>query len=94
MYHFRIAQRIPVGESRSFFNLAAGIGIGEVQIAQLLRLAMTNRILCEPKEGYVAHTAASPLLAEDPNFFDWIGYTCEDGFPSAAKEIDALEEVS
>ena len=35
-----------------------------VNLARVLRLAMTNHIFSEPSPGLIAHTAASRLLAE------------------------------
>lgn len=51
---------------------------------------MTNHIFAEPSPGVIAHTAASRLLAEDAELQAWISFNSEEGFPSAARTLDAL----
>ena len=51
---------------------------------------MTYHIFCEPKEGLVAHTPVSRLLAEMPLLREWVGMSCEDMWPSATRVVDAI----
>ncbi|KAF7508286.1 hypothetical protein GJ744_009431 [Endocarpon pusillum] len=51
---------------------------------------MTFRIFREPREGVVAHTAASRVLAETPLLQQWVGQTCEDMWPAATRVVDAM----
>jgi hypothetical protein len=51
---------------------------------------MTNRIFREPREGYVAHTAASRLLLEDAQMADWVGVCSAECFPASARTVDAM----
>ena len=51
---------------------------------------MTNRIFHEPREGYVAHTAASRLLLDDAQMNDWVGLCSAEFFPAAARTVDAM----
>ncbi len=53
---------------------------------------MTNHIFCEPRPGFVAHTAASRLLAENALIQDLVGNNCEVRFPASARTVDALEK--
>ena len=46
---------------------------------------MTYRIFCEPRQGVVAHTAASKLLAENELTREWVGMVSEEMWPAAAK---------
>lgn len=51
---------------------------------------MTNRLFREPREGYVAHTAASRLLLDDAQMIDWVGLCSAEFFPAAARTVDAM----
>jgi hypothetical protein len=53
---------------------------------------MTNRIFCEPSPGFVAHTAASRVLATDEAMDHWVGWCVEDMWPAASQTIAALKE--
>ena len=53
---------------------------------------MTDQIFCEPRPGFVAHTAASRLMAENPLMQDFVGNVCEVRFPASARTVDALQK--
>lgn len=53
---------------------------------------MTLHVFREPRVGFVAHTAASRLLA-DPCMLDWLGNTCEETWPAAVR-VGALSSSS
>ena len=57
---------------------------------RLLRHAMTYYIFREPREGIVAHTPASNVLAENPILRQWIGQATEDMWPAATRVVDAI----
>ncbi|KAK6373984.1 uncharacterized protein PV06_02840 [Exophiala oligosperma] len=59
IYHFKIASLLPVQDTRGFSDIAEDAGVDEGLLRRILREAMTNRIFCEPRVGFVAHTAAS-----------------------------------
>ncbi|RFN43251.1 hypothetical protein FIE12Z_12510 [Fusarium flagelliforme] len=61
-----------------------------VNLARSLRHAMTNKIFHEPMPGFVSHTAASKILAEDANLQAWVGLNGEDFFPAGAHTLEAL----
>ena len=46
----------------------------------------------EPRPGFVAHTAASRLMAKYPLMQDLVGNVCEVHFPASARTADALEK--
>lgn len=54
---------------------------------------MTNQIFEEPQPGIVRHTAASKLLAEDPLMRDFVGISCEERFPAAAR-VEGLKSLA
>lgn len=51
---------------------------------------MTNHIFAEPSPGMIAHTAASRLLATDPELCAWVGFNGEDILPAAAHVLPQL----
>jgi hypothetical protein len=63
-----------------------------VNLARVLRMAMTNGIFREPTPGVIAHTASSRALAEDDDLQAWVGFNTEDIFPASACVLRALEE--
>ena len=60
--------------------------MNEVDLRRMVRHAMTNHIFQE-REGRVAHTAASRVLAENDRINDIIGVMCEEMFPGAARVL-------
>lgn len=51
---------------------------------------MTSRIFREPREGVVAHTAASKMLAVNPLVHQLIGMVTEELWPAAARVGQSL----
>ena len=49
-----------------------------------MRHAMTNHVF-EERDGRVAHTAASRILAQDTTTRDIVGIMCEEMFPGAPR---------
>lgn len=75
----------------SFKKLQENTTLDATNLARIVRHAMTNYIFHEPSPGFIAHTAASRVLAEDSSLQDWIGFNSEDIFPSAANVLPALK---
>lgn len=46
---------------------------------------MTYHIFSEPRDGFVAHTAASKYLVNEPTMQDWLGLVTEEMWPAASK---------
>ncbi|OCK75619.1 O-methyltransferase [Lepidopterella palustris CBS 459.81] len=90
VYHFNVAKAVPIDGEVSYTELAKATGVDENNLKRLIRHAMTNRIFKEPREGFVAHTAASRLLVDDPQMIDWVGLCSADFFPAAAHTVDAM----
>ena len=55
-----------------------------IDLKRVLRHAMTNLIFCEPRAGFIAHTAALRVLAENNLVRDFVGITCEEKFKGSA----------
>lgn len=67
VHRFKIASHVPVGSTISFSELAEKSGLREHDVKRIVRFtAVHHRVFHEPKKGFVAHTAASRLLAENP----------------------------
>ncbi|TDZ75074.1 Chlorophenol O-methyltransferase [Colletotrichum trifolii] len=89
--HYGLAKLVPIDGSITLAELQTKTSLDPVNLARVLRHAMTNRIFCEPSPGAIAHTAASRLLAEDQALQDWVGYNLEDNFPASAHVLQALK---
>ncbi|OAQ94133.1 O-methyltransferase [Purpureocillium lilacinum] len=89
---YDIAKLVPLDAPIPLSELQTKTTLDPINLARVLRHAMTNRIFCEPSPGLIAHTAASRLLATDASLQDWVGFNAEDHFPAAAHVLDALQE--
>ena len=85
------AKLVPLDASISLTDLANKTTLDTVNLARILRHAMTNQIFCEPSSGVIAHTAASRLLAQDAALQDWVGFNTEDIYPASAKVLESLK---
>ncbi|KAK6503058.1 hypothetical protein TWF481_008093 [Arthrobotrys musiformis] len=93
IYRFKIAQAVPETGDISFNDLSKKVKIPAIKLGQILRFAMTNHIFCEPRNGYVAHTAASLLLRDEnapPSA--WVGCSVDEFFGTAKHLSDSLEK--
>ena len=91
IYHYKIADAVPLEVQVTFADIATHANVNENQVKRMLRHAMTNNLFCEPKVGYVAHTAGSRLLLHGGTK-DWVGYCVEETFPATAKLVDAIDK--
>ena len=89
--HFGIAKLFPADSTISLAELQSKTSLDPVNLARLLRLAMTNGIFREPSPGIIAHSAASKVLAEDGDLEAWIGFNLEDIFPASAHVLQSLK---
>ncbi|KAL9619983.1 MAG: hypothetical protein Q9160_005452 [Pyrenula sp. 1 TL-2023] len=74
IYRWDIPKHVPLDDEISFKDLADRVKLSEPNLRRILRFAMiAHRIFREPTIGFVAHSAASRLLLNDPDLFDHIG---------------------
>ncbi|KAF3180262.1 hypothetical protein TWF106_008673 [Orbilia oligospora] len=93
IHHFKIAQHVPETGDISFTELSEKINVSSLKLRQILRYAMTNRIFCEPRQGYIGHTALSLLLRdEDSPEWAWIGYNTEELCRTGPALVPCLEK--
>lgn len=87
---FNMATSFPINEEATFAQIAESCGVNELDVRRILRHAMTKRIFHEPREGVVAHTAASRLMSEDSQVSDWVGASTDDLWQAAAQTVNAM----
>jgi hypothetical protein len=87
---FGIAKLFPAGSTITLSELQSRTTLDAVNLARLLRYAITSHIFAEPEPGVIAHTAASRCLAEDDDLQAWVGFNTEDIFPAAGHVVQAL----
>ncbi|KAI2469740.1 S-adenosyl-L-methionine-dependent methyltransferase [Annulohypoxylon bovei var. microspora] len=90
--HYGIAKLVPLNGSITLSQLQSKTTLDPINLARLLRHAMTNHLFQEPKPGVIAHTAASRLLVEDQTLQAWVAFNTEDVYPGSAHVIDALKK--
>ena len=74
IYRFDIAAKVPLRGDISFGRLAELCDLKELEVRRIIRFAITwHRCFCEPRNGYVAHPAASRTLIDDPLVKDGLG---------------------
>ncbi|KAI9687138.1 MAG: hypothetical protein M1822_002549 [Bathelium mastoideum] len=93
IYLYDLAKLVPIHGSTTFDDMSSKSGLSSGLIERFLRQAMGNHIFTEDpnQPGHVRHTAASRLLAIDPDVHDAVGLvTCELS-PAGQRVFDALE---
>ncbi|OAP61994.1 hypothetical protein AYL99_04197 [Fonsecaea erecta] len=91
IYHYRLAEGVPVSGDISYKDLAAKTGTLEGQCARVLKHAMTQNMFRQSRPGHVAHTALSATLLQ-PDFRDIAGYVTEESFLAAPRLVEAAEK--
>ena len=89
---YGIARKIMPGEEITFSELAGRCQLSEDDLQRILRQAMSKHFFKEPRRGFVAHTAATRILADNPGVADWIWMVCDEIWPAASKLLDAMEK--
>ena len=89
--HYQIAKLVPLSGSVSFEELSTATKLDVDRLHRVLRMLMTSRIFTEPRQGHVAHTAASRILVKQ-NASDWLGHNLEEVFPSCANLATTFEK--
>ncbi|EAQ89709.1 hypothetical protein CHGG_06328 [Chaetomium globosum CBS 148.51] len=89
--HYKLAQLVPIDSTIQLAELETKTTLDRINLARILRLAMTNGIFREPSPGVIAHTAASRVLAEDEDMQAWVGFNGEDIFRAAGHVLQSLK---
>ncbi|KAI9711576.1 MAG: hypothetical protein M1820_002141 [Bogoriella megaspora] len=93
IYKYDIPSKVPIHGRISFGDLESACGLPESDLRRILRYAIvTHRVFCEPRKGFVAHTAASRQLAENPRAFDMLGLSFDQDWQSwPAYTVEAMQ---
>jgi hypothetical protein len=86
-----LAKLVPVDSTITLAQLQTKTSLDPINLARVLRMAMTNGIFREPTPGVIAHTAASRVLAEDEDLQAWVGFNGEDILPAAGHVLQSLQ---
>lgn len=85
IYRFKLATSFPTDKNEASIEISQASGLNVQVVRRILRHAIAYHIFREPRKGFVAHTAASKLLATDPLLNDCVGFITEEMWPSATK---------
>lgn len=86
IYRFNIATSFPSNkEEASYEEISQTTGLKVSELRRILRHAMTSRVFREPREGVVAHTGASKLLAINQLVHQAVGFMTEELWPAAVR---------
>ncbi|KAL9610543.1 MAG: hypothetical protein Q9167_004755 [Letrouitia subvulpina] len=89
--HFSLATLVPRDTAISFEDLAALVPLHKHDVQRIIRHAIAHhRVFCEPEPGFVAHSAASWILAENSGIRDSLGMLFDESWPAYAKTVEAL----
>lgn len=69
----------------TFTQLASASGLREEMVRRIVRHAAAYHIFREPRKGFIEHTAASKMLAVNPQMRQWILMVTEEMWPAATK---------
>ncbi|OJJ95013.1 hypothetical protein ASPACDRAFT_48117 [Aspergillus aculeatus ATCC 16872] len=94
-YRFDTARHVPVHGEISFRELAEKCGFDEANLRRTLRFAMAyHHVSQEPRKGFVAHTAASRRLVDDPTARAGLGYMFEEVWQGSAHYYSSHPEMA
>lgn len=92
IYKYDIASHVPIHGQISFADLGRKCGMSETNLRRIVRFAIAyHRVFHEPREGHVAHSAASRKLADDADARAGLGYMFDEVWQSFARTVEARE---
>jgi 6-hydroxytryprostatin B O-methyltransferase len=91
IYHYRLAEHVPVSADISYTDLAVKAGVVPNQCTRVLKFVATHGFFHQTRPGHVAHSAMSKMLLV-PDFRDTVGYVTEESFMGAPKLVEATEK--
>lgn len=79
-YRWKIAQHVPLESDISYADLAAKVGLPEPVLRRIVRYGICHhRMFLEPRSGFVAHSVASLMLADDEEAYACLGMMYDEG---------------
>ena len=91
---FDIAKKVPVDGEANFADLATTSAVDQSTLSRILRLGIAYRVFREPRPGVIAHSAASRVIAEDPDVADFVGANADEMWPAADKVYPSPFNIS
>jgi len=91
LYRHKIAYAVPVDGVASFAEIASACSTSEKDVARFLRVAVSQHVFKEVRKGFVAHTAASKMLMDNPMLEAWIMNIAQEFWPAVSRAVDATE---
>lgn len=70
--------------------MSALSGLPEKNVRKVVRYAVAQKIFEEPRPGVIKHSAASRLLAENPDIHDYVATVSNELWQAAAQTCNAL----
>jgi len=93
IYRYDIAAKVPIHGEISYEDLSGKCGLSVINLRRILRFAMAwNRCFREPRKGFVAHSAASRVLVDNPMARSGLGFMFEECWQAFAHTLDAIKE--
>ncbi|KAK6613295.1 hypothetical protein ACHAPC_006483 [Botrytis cinerea] len=93
IYRYDIASKVPINGQISYQDLSTKCGLGVVNLQRILRFAMVwNRCFTEPQKGFVAHSAASRVLVDNPMARSGLGFKFDETWQALAHTLDAIRD--
>ncbi|PQE13898.1 O-methyltransferase protein [Rutstroemia sp. NJR-2017a BBW] len=93
IYRYDIASKVPIHGEISYEDLSVKCGLSVVNLRRILRFAMAwNRCFTEPRKGFVAHSAASRVLVDNPMARSGLGFMFEECWQAFAHTLDAVKQ--
>jgi hypothetical protein len=89
---FGITQKVPVGSSISYKDLAADSDLDKDIIMRFVKTAASHHYFCEPERGRVSHTVASKLLATEEGMRSFLWQRVDEQMPMTGKAVAALKQ--
>ena len=84
--HFSSAQLAPLDTTISFKDLVNFVPLHKHDVRRINRHVIAHhRVFCEPKLGFIAHKAASRVLADSSSIRDALAILFDDSWPDFAK---------
>ncbi|KAI0147204.1 S-adenosyl-L-methionine-dependent methyltransferase [Xylariaceae sp. FL1272] len=90
MVRFDLPKFVPLNGEIALSDLAARTSIGEKHLRKIIRHAIAQHIFYEPRPEFVAHTASSKLLVDDPDLAAWLRWGADECWRAAAFTCDAI----
>lgn len=89
---FNVPQHVPLQGDISFGDLSARTGLCASLLARFVRMAAANYYFCEPRAGFVAHTAFSKVLATDEKMRACVWFRHAEMVPTVTRLVEAVEK--